>query len=64
MYVSPVPFEELNRAIETGKGRPHFDPVEDKMALGNNIAAAMMIAPIAGVAAAIGKSYSYLKDKG
>jgi hypothetical protein len=61
IYVSPVPFEELNRAIEKGKGKPHLKPVENKMAQANNIAAAMVIAPIAGVAAAIGKSYKYLK---
>ena len=64
IYVSPVPFEELNQAIDKGKGRPHFEPVENKMAQANSIAAAMIIAPIAGVAAAVGKSYNYLKDKG
>ena len=55
IYVSPVPFEELNRAIETGEGRPHFAPVSDAMAEANNVAAAMLIAPVAGIAAAVGR---------
>jgi ferredoxin len=55
IYVSPVPFEELNRAIERGEGRPHFAPVADAMAEADNLAAAMVIAPIAGIAAAVGR---------
>ena len=57
IYVSPVPFEELNTAIEKGKGKPHLKPVEDTMAQANNLAAAMLIAPLAGIAAAIGKYF-------
>ena len=55
IYVSPVPFEELNKAVEKGKGKPHLKPVEDTMAQANNLAAAMLIAPVAGIAAAVGK---------
>jgi len=61
IYVSPVPFEELNKAIETGKGKPHLQPVKDSMADSNNLAAAMIIAPIAGVVAAVGKFYKKSK---
>jgi Fe-S-cluster-containing dehydrogenase component len=57
IYVSPVPFEELNKAIEKGKGKPHLKPVEDMMAKGNNLVKAMALAPLAGVAAAVGKYY-------
>ncbi len=57
LYVSPVPFEELNRAIAKGKGKPHLNPVEDTMAQANNLAAAMIIAPVAGIAAAVGKYF-------
>ena len=57
IYVSPVPFEELNKTIEKGKGKPHLQPVEDTMAQANNLAAAMIVAPIAGIAAAVGKYY-------
>lgn len=55
IYVSPVPFAELNKSIEKGKGKPHFEPVKDMMAEANNLAAAMVIAPVAGLAAAAGK---------
>ena len=57
IYVSPVPHEELNKAIEKGKGKPHLKPVKDTMAQANNLAAAMFVAPIAGIAAAVGKYY-------
>ncbi len=52
IYVSPVPFEEINRAATTGDGRPHLEPVQDAMAGANHLAAAMVIAPVAGLAAA------------
>lgn len=62
IYVSPVPFSELNKAIEKGKGKPHLKKVDDMMADGSNIAKAMLIAPLAGIAAAFGKFY--LSGKG
>ena len=61
IYVSPVPFETLNAAVEKGKGRPHLGPVKDTMADANNLAAAMVIAPIAGIAAAAGKFFKQTK---
>jgi formate dehydrogenase iron-sulfur subunit len=64
IYVSPVPFEELNKAIEKGPGRPHFDHVEDAMANADNLGKAMLLAPIAGIAAAAGRFYNKAKDIG
>jgi len=61
LYVSPVPFETLNAAMEKGKGRPHLESVKDRMADANHLAAAMLIAPIAGIAAAVGKFYKSVK---
>ncbi|MFP3910686.1 MAG: 4Fe-4S dicluster domain-containing protein [Desulfobacteraceae bacterium] len=61
LYVSPVPFEELNRTIEKGPGKPRLRPVEDAMAHADNLAKAMVVAPIAGVAAAVGKFYNTSK---
>jgi Fe-S-cluster-containing dehydrogenase component len=61
IYVSPVPFDELNKAIEIGKGKPHLAAAADSMAQGNNLAAAMIIAPLAGIAAAVGKYVKYAK---
>jgi formate dehydrogenase iron-sulfur subunit len=62
LYVSPVPFDQL--VLETGKGRPAMDAVEDMMADGSNLARAMLIAPIAGAAAAFGKFYKGVKEEG
>ncbi|MBU0544973.1 MAG: 4Fe-4S dicluster domain-containing protein [Proteobacteria bacterium] len=57
IYVSPVSFEELNKAIKTGKGKPHLKAVSDSMGKANNLLAALAIAPIAGIAAAVGTLY-------
>lgn len=51
LYVSPVPFELLNKAVEKGKGKPHFKRVEDVMADETNLATATLLAPMAGIAA-------------
>jgi Fe-S-cluster-containing dehydrogenase component len=53
IYVSPVPFKEINKAIEKGPGRQHMKSVEDSMAHTDNLAKAMIIAPLAGVAATV-----------
>ena len=53
IYVSPVPFDTLNRAVEQGPGRPHFEAVEDVMAGADRLARAMVIAPFAGASAAL-----------
>jgi Fe-S-cluster-containing dehydrogenase component len=62
IYVSPVPFEQLNQNIKKGKGMPHLSKVKNMMADGTNLAKAMLIAPFAGVAAAIGKFYLGTKE--
>jgi Fe-S-cluster-containing dehydrogenase component len=61
IYVSPVPFNRLNDAVEKGKGQPHLAQVEDVMADNNKLARAMLIAPIAGIAAAFGKFYKTIR---
>ena len=63
IYVSPVPFDVLNKAIETGKGKPHLKAVSDSMEKANNLVAAMAIAPIAGIAAAVGTFYKYSRKE-
>ncbi|MFO8031026.1 MAG: 4Fe-4S dicluster domain-containing protein [Desulfohalobiaceae bacterium] len=52
IYVSPVPFEELNQAIAQGPGQPHLEPVQNSMSQAENLGQAMLFAPLAGVAAA------------
>jgi formate dehydrogenase iron-sulfur subunit len=61
IYVSPDPFEELNKGLENAAGKPGLEKVEDSMAHADNLAKAMIIAPIAGIAAAIGKFYTSSK---
>jgi Fe-S-cluster-containing dehydrogenase component len=61
LYVSPVPFEVLNQAIDKGQGRPGLKKAEDEMSQANTLAAALVIAPIAGVASAVGRYYRTLK---
>ncbi|WP_028314995.1 4Fe-4S dicluster domain-containing protein [Desulfatibacillum aliphaticivorans] len=51
IYVSPVPFDVLNEALEKGPGMPHMAPVPDSMAHADTLAKAMILAPIAGLAA-------------
>ena len=53
IYVSPVPFEVLNDAVEKGPGRPHLKPVRDVMAEPNSWAKALAIAPVAGAIGAL-----------
>ena len=62
IYVSPVPFEDLNQAVAKGNGKPHLRTVEDSMAQANNLAAAMIIAPLAGITAAVGKYFKRSKS--
>jgi len=61
IYVSPVPFEVLNKAIDTGPGRPHLKPVPNSMALEENLGWAVLTAPLAGLAAGALKVVSKLK---
>jgi Fe-S-cluster-containing dehydrogenase component len=101
IYVSPVPFENLNRSLANGKskeaeiafkhalakkkekgepvaedklkkkiasmvkaGRPHLGPVENTMAKAENMTLALVLAPIAGAAAAlVGASRFFGKSK-
>jgi len=60
-YVSPVPFEQLNAAIEKGPGMPHLNDVEDQMAHADQLTEAMLIAPVAGLAAAFAQAYRFKK---
>jgi Fe-S-cluster-containing dehydrogenase component len=55
LYVSPAPFDLLNQAIAKGDGKPHLGPVKNTMAQAENLSLALLIAPLAGAAAAFGK---------
>jgi formate dehydrogenase iron-sulfur subunit len=64
IYVSPVPFDVLNQAIDAGPGSPHLAPVRDVMASANQMALALAIAPVAGVAGAMARFLSLGKTDG
>ncbi len=51
IYVSPVPFEVLDAAIDKGPGKPHLKPVAGKLSGEKALAAAALLAPLAGLAA-------------
>ena len=53
IYLSPVPFEDLNAAIDKGPGKPHLGPVDDVMARDSSLASVVAAAPLAGVAAGV-----------
>ncbi|NLV67061.1 MAG: 4Fe-4S dicluster domain-containing protein [Spirochaetes bacterium] len=61
IYISPVPFDVIDRALEKGDGKPHIQPVADSMASADLLSKAMVIAPLAGIAAAAGKNFRMLK---
>jgi len=63
IYVSPVPFEELNRSIQKGPGRPHLARVGDAMENTNYLLGALAIAPVAGVLGTLGRSVSRAAKK-
>lgn len=52
IYLSPVPFEQLNAGIEKGPGKPHLASVADSMAPSDRLAWAVLLAPLAGAASA------------
>ncbi|MFP4668377.1 MAG: 4Fe-4S dicluster domain-containing protein [Desulfobacterales bacterium] len=60
IYVSPVPFEELDAAIEKAEGMPHLAAADNAMDKDENLTTAMLIAPFAGIAAAAVKAYSFI----
>ncbi|MGC9323634.1 MAG: 4Fe-4S dicluster domain-containing protein [Desulfomonilia bacterium] len=64
LYVSPVPFELLNEAIEKGPGKPHFDPVERSMAKTDTMGTAVLIAPVAGLIAGVAAAAGARKKPG
>ncbi|MFO8049437.1 MAG: 4Fe-4S dicluster domain-containing protein [Desulfosudaceae bacterium] len=56
IYVSPIPFDVLNQAIDKGAGEPSLQqPVEDVMSDANRWLKALAIAPVAGVIGAFAR---------
>lgn len=62
-YVSPVPFEQINRSVEKGQGKPHLNHMKDVMAASNKLSIALLLAPVAGIAAAVSQFLKRQEDK-
>ncbi|AGW12298.1 4Fe-4S dicluster domain-containing protein [Megalodesulfovibrio gigas] len=61
IYVSPVPFETLEASRAKGPGRPHLAAVEDPFENQTLLAAALVAAPLAGLAGAALRTVSRMK---
>ncbi len=53
LYVSPVPLEKIDAAIEKGPGRPHMAPVERRMAKTDSLANSVLLSPAIGLTAGV-----------
>ena len=53
IYVSPVPFADLDAAVAKGPGRPGLGVAADVMGEEANLAKAVLLAPLAGLAAGV-----------
>jgi formate dehydrogenase iron-sulfur subunit len=65
LYVSPVPFEEINRVIRKGPGLPHLGPTQRRMAETDRLGNYTLIgAPIFGTVAGLVGIFASRKGKG
>ncbi|MFV0347042.1 MAG: 4Fe-4S dicluster domain-containing protein [Halodesulfovibrio sp.] len=63
IYVSPVPFEKINAALEKGPGKPHMGPVDDVMRPETTLANVLVAAPVAGLVAGAMKIASTIRKE-
>ena len=66
LYVSPVPFELLDAAVQKGPGQPGLGRVKRRMAGTDAMGKAVLAAPALGIAAGIAGAFAFIskrKDK-
>ena len=66
LYVSPVPFELLDAAVQKGLGQPGLGPVKRRMAGTDAMGKAVLAAPALGIAAGLAGAFVFIskrKDK-
>jgi hypothetical protein len=63
LYVSPVPFDVLDRAVVTGKGRPGFKPAKRRMEETDGLGRAVLVSPLAGAAAGVAGALGFLSRR-
>ncbi len=63
LYVSPVPFDRIDAALEKGPGRPGLAPVKRRMAGTDSLGKAVLAAPAVGVAAGIAGAFRLISRR-
>lgn len=63
LYVSPVPLEKIDAAIEKGPGRPHMAPIQRRMAKTDTLANSVLLSPAIGLTAGILAAAGALKGR-
>jgi len=63
LYVSAVPFDLLDQAVEKGPGKPGLKPVKRAMAKTDNAAKAVLAAPALGVAVGVASAFSFISKR-
>jgi formate dehydrogenase iron-sulfur subunit len=63
VYVSPVPFEEINNAIKKSGGKPHMGEVKSNMKKSEGMAKAVIASPAIGIAAGVVLGAVALKNR-
>lgn len=62
-YVSPVPFDIIDKAIPGGEGLPHFKPVKRRLEEASALEAWVMASPFLGIAAGVAVAYSIISGE-
>lgn len=63
LYLSPVPFETLDAAIEKGPGRPGLGRAKREMAATDGIGKAVLAAPALGIAAGLAGAFAFISKR-
>lgn len=63
LYVSAVPFDLLDKAVEKGPGKPSLKPVKRAMAKTDNAAKAVLAAPALGIAVGVASAFSFISKR-
>ncbi len=63
LYVSAVPFDLLDKAVEKGPGKPGLKPVKRAMAKTDNAAKAVLAAPALGIAVGVASAFSFISKR-
>jgi Fe-S-cluster-containing dehydrogenase component len=63
LYVSPVPFDQIDRAVHKGPGEPGLGKAERRMAATDGMGKAVLAAPVLGIAAGVAGAFAALSKR-